>query len=323
MPFTMVLLPPETSLSRAIAAELRREMPDVRLRQPEDLASAAVALEDADAAFGTLTPDLLSHCAMLRWLQAPNANPPAGFFFPELAEHPVTVTNFSGTFSDHVATHAVTLMLALARGLDVYLPRQAQRLWEQEGPERGILHLPEATALVLGLGGIGRQIAHLCAAFDMTVLAIDPRVPSATPPGVSAVYPPGDLDDVLGRADVVLSVVPHTSESAGMIAAKQFALMKPTAYFINVGRGKTVVQADLVEALHSGQIAGAALDVFGTEPAPPDDPIWTAPNVILTPHVATRGLPVTDRFVAVALDNAQRFSAGRELVNIVDKRLWF
>ena len=143
------------------------------------------------------------------------------------------------------------------------------------------------------------------------------------PQDVSELYPPEQLDEVLPRADFVILTIPHTPETEGLMDAARFARMKPTAFFINIGRGKTTRLHDLVDALQSGKIAGAGLDVFEEEPLPANHPLWDAPNVLLTPHTAGFGPYLDDRRLEILLDNSQRFLKGEPLRNVVDKAHWF
>jgi phosphoglycerate dehydrogenase-like enzyme len=156
----------------------------------------------------------------------------------------------------------------------------------------------------------------------MRVLGVDPRLeePSA---GLDELHRPEDLLDVLPQADFVLVTVPETPETQGMFTREKFQAMKSTAFIINIGRGATVVLDDLVEALRAGEIAGAGLDVFQTEPLPAGHPLWTTPGVMITPHVAGVGPYLDDRRTELFVDNCKRFNEGRPLRNVVDKANWF
>jgi phosphoglycerate dehydrogenase-like enzyme len=156
----------------------------------------------------------------------------------------------------------------------------------------------------------------------MRVIGVDARRDDR-PPGVTEIHAPQDLDDVLPRGDFVILTIPHTPETEGLFNAQRFGLMKRSAFFINIGRGKTTRLDDLVEALRSGQIAGAALDVFEQEPLPRDHPLWDAPNVLITPHTAGYGPYLDDRRQEIIVDNARRFLRGEPLRNVVDKAHWF
>ena len=320
--FRLVMLPPQDELTRMWAQQLAEALPAVTVVVAESDDEARAGLRDADAAYGTITEAQLAAADRLRWLQAPAAAPPAGYFFDALVDHPVAVTNFRGIYNDHVATHAVALVLALARGFQRYVPRQASGEWEPLREADAVVHLPEATVLVVGLGGIGAEIARMMKAFGSRVTATDARVLDP-PPWVDEIAPPDQLDRLMGGADFVVLTVPHTPETEGLIDARRLALMKPTAHLVNIGRGMTVRLDDLVGALQRAEIAGAGLDVFEIEPLPPDHPLWTLPNVILTPHVAVAGPYIDDRRYGVLLDNATRFASGDPLVNVVDKAAWF
>src|SRR5438552_3476587 len=124
---------------------------------------------------GTLTPDLLTSARRLAWLQAPAIAPPAGYYFAELVQHPVSVTNFRGIFNEHVAAHIMAFVLAFARGFHRYIPRQLRHEWAPDPVDTGVVYLPESTALIVGVGGIGAQTAQMCTAFGMRVIGIDAR----------------------------------------------------------------------------------------------------------------------------------------------------
>jgi phosphoglycerate dehydrogenase-like enzyme len=316
------MLPPQTPTTREWASRLSAAVPGLNIVIAEDMLAALAAICDADAAFGTPTPELLRAGRRLRWLQAPQAAPPAGYYSPELVAHAVVVTNFREIYNDHIAAHIMAFILAFARGLHVYLPRQLGRQWRPEPLDTGVVHLPEATALIVGVGGIGAETARLAAAFGMRVLGVDARRREA-PPGVAELHPAEALDALLPLADFVILTVPHTPATEGFMDRARFSRMKPRAFFINIGRGMTTRLADLVAALRAGDIAGAALDVFETEPLPADHALWTLPNVLITPHTAGYGPYLDMRRFTILLDNAQRFLAGQPLRNVVDKASWF
>jgi len=234
----------------------------------------------------------------------------------------VVVTNFRGIFNDHIAAHIMAFVLAFARGLHRYIPLQLQHKWAPDSLDTGVVHLPETTALIVGVGGIGAETASKCAAFGMRVIGVDARR-ADRPSAVAEMHAPAQLDALLPSADFVILTIPHTPETEGLMNAARFALMKRTAFFINIGRGKTTRLDDLVAALRSGSIAGAALDVFEEEPLPEDHPLWSAPNVLLTPHTAGFGPYLDDRRQEIIVDNAKRFVRNQPLRNVVDKALWF
>ena len=320
--FKFVMLPPQSATSRDWAQRLAALVPEVRVVVAEDMDTAAREIVDAEAAFGHLPRELLAKATRLRWLQAPQAAPAAGYYYPELIANPLAVTNFREIFNDHISTHIMAFVLAFARGLHVFIPQQLRREWKKPGEDLGVVHLPEATALIVGVGGIGAATAQRASAFGMRVLATDARRTEA-PLGVTELHRPEALDSLLPRADFVILTVPHTPATEGLFHRVRFQRMKPTAFFINIGRGMTTKLDDLVAALRAGEIAGAALDVYEQEPLPQDHPLWTMPNVLMTPHTAGYGPYLNDRRFQIMADNCRAFAAGGVLRNVVDKAAWF
>lgn len=331
MPFRMVMLPPQGDRSRELARRIAGAVPDATIIVAETPGDAKREIATADAAYGTLPPDILRHAQRLRWLQSPQAAPPAGYYHPALIAHPVTVTNLRGIFADRIPAHIMAYVLAFARGLHVYVNRQRECLWDRDHPAP-VVHLPGSTALIVGVGSIGGGTARLCAAFGMRVIGVDARerrapeglgAEASAKAAVSELHPPDQLDRLLPQVDFVILTIPHTPKTEGLFNAARFRLMKRSAFFINIGRGMTTRLDDLNQALRDGVIAGAGLDVYEIEPLPKDHPLWTAPNTLLTPHVAADGPDLEPAKQAVIIENARRFAAGEELVNVVDKKDWY
>src|SRR5262245_58602250 len=319
---TLLMLPPQTEKTREWGRRLAESLPDLSIVVAGDEAEAARAIADAEAAFGTIPPALLRKAGHLRWLQAPQAAPPAGYYYADLIAHPVVVTNFREIYNDHIGAHIMAFLLAFGRGFHHYLPQQAKREWRPAPHDTAVIHLPESTALIVGLGGIGTEAARLAAAFGVRVIGLDPRR-REVPPGVAELHPPDALDRMLPLADFVILTVPHTPATEGFMNRARFQQMKRSAFFINIGRGMTTRLDDLVAALRAGEIAGAGLDVFEQEPLPADHPLWTMPGVLITPHSAGFGPHLDDRRFSVLADNCRRFLAGQPLRNVVDKTSWF
>ena len=316
-----LMLPPIDDDIRKWAERLQAEVPGLEVVVVEDEADAPQALIDADGAYGWVAPEVLPNVERLRLLQNPMAGPPVGWYYPELAEHSVTVSNPRGIYSDHIAQHIMMYMLALARGLPYWSAAQAEGRWDVMARRRGYVELSEATVLINGIGGIGAEAARLCAAFGSRVIGIDP-----SPYGQfdGEIVPPSELDQRLPEADFVVTTVPHTPETEFMWNADRFAAMKHSAYFINIGRGMTCRLDDLVAALDNGEIAGAGLDVYEIEPLPEGHPLWQLENVILTPHIAVADAEnIPERRYELILENARRLVDGREFVNVVDKEKWY
>lgn len=303
-----------------------------------DEAAACQAMSDADAFFGKLTPALLSAAPQLRWAQSPTASL-EHYLFDELVAHPCQLTNMRGLYSDVIADQVLGYLLCFARNLHIYIRNQLEAKWAPVGGEGArtsfatgpgtvsamdLAHgrLGGATLGIVGLGEIGHEIARRALAFGMRVVAVDPQ-PQPLPEGLAALWPVAQLSQLLVESDYVAIAAPHTPETAGLFRRAQFQQMKRSAVLVNIGRGAIVSLADLAAALTAGEIAGAALDVFETEPLPADHPLWRMSNVILTPHVAGCAPQIASRHLQVLLDNLQRFQRGEPLRNVVDKRRWY
>ena len=293
--------------------------PALRVVDCESEADAEREVAAADAFYGTITPRLLRAARQLRWIQAPIAGLER-YMFPELAEHPAVLTNMRGVYHDMVPEHAFLLMLALARGMRRYALLQHDRRWEPHEsacwPARPSASSASAASAP---GSPGARRRSTCGSSASTPRSI--ACPGVA--GVEAVLRPAELDVLLERSDWVVICAPHTPDTEKMFRRAQLRRMKRTAFLINVGRGVIVDLADLTAALRAGEIAGAGLDVFEVEPLPADHPLWTMPNVVITPHVAANAPGVSERWLEVLLDNLGRFVRDEPLRNVVDKRQWF
>ena len=304
---------------------------------PADKAEALHEIVDAEAFYGKITPELLAAATRLQWVQTLTASL-EHYMFPELVEHPCRLSNMRGLYSDVIASQVFGYLVCFARNLHHYIRRQGEARWEAVGGEgartgiatgpvvqsaidRAHMHLEDATLGVVGLGEIGLEVARYAVAFRMHVLAVDP-LEKPTPEGVEALWPLERLPDLLAQSDFVVVAAPHTPETEKMFRRSLFQQMKQTAYFINIGRGVTVDLADLTAALEADEIAGAALDVFETEPLPSSHPLWKMENVIITPHVAGAAPRIAERHLDVLLENVRRFAHGEQLKNVVNKANW-
>lgn len=242
--------------------------------------------------------------------------------YPAMVESDVVVTNASSVMSVPTAEHAMALMLAIAKRFPSAVRHQQQSHWAQteialEQPT--IQELQGATLGLVGLGSIGQELATRARPFGMRLIAVK-RDASTGHEWADRVLPPDGLHEMLAAADYVVLAAPQTDATRKMMGAPEFAAMKPTAYLINVARGALVDEAALYEALNGKRIAGAACDVFEEEPLPPESPLWTAPNLLITPHLAATTAKLWERHAQLMEDNVSRYLEGRPLRNVVDKR---
>jgi phosphoglycerate dehydrogenase-like enzyme len=319
-----VFVPPHSRSVSGWISRLQDSLPEMQFVAPGSAEETIREIGDADAAFGTLAPEVLAAGKKLKWIQAPAAAPHAGYYSPELIAHPATVTNFREIYNDHISVHIMSYVLSFTKHLHVYRDQQRAHEWRPLNPPEGhSIFLPESTALIVGVGGIGSETARLCSAFGMKVIGIDARREDK-PEWVDEMRGPEALDDFLARADFVILTIPHTPRTEGLFDSSKFKLMKRSAIFINIGRGMTTRLDDLVDALKSGTIAGAALDVYEIEPLPAGHPLWDAPNTILTPHIAAQGgAHLEERRYEIVLENVRHLLKNEPLRNVVDKENWF
>ena len=277
---------------------------------------AAEQIKKADALYGRVTPALLKAGKKLRWIQASSAGLDR-FFFPELRDSEVTVTNMRGIYSDVIADHVFAFILSFARNLQFYIKKQLEGKWERG--EREFIHLEGKTLAILGLGGIGLEVAARGHVVGMRVVALDPA-PKARPEYIERVYEPEELHEMLAIADFVVVAVPHTPETEHLINRAAIKVMKRTAVVVNIGRGKVVYLTALTQALQDGRLGGACLDVFEEEPLPEGHPLWEMDNVIITPHLAGDSDATFERRMQILVENCRRFRDDERLLNIVDKQ---
>jgi phosphoglycerate dehydrogenase-like enzyme len=232
--------------------------------------------------------------------------------FREIAERGVTVTNSAGFNAVPIAQYVLAVMLRHAKNIPAWEEAQRERAWRRVESDE----LTGRTLALIGTGSIGLEVARLATAFGMHVIGTRRRAEPVD--GVKQLYPSDALHEMLAQADYVVVAAPLTPETSGLIDAAAFAAMKPSAYLINVGRGPIVVEQALIDALTQQRIAGAALDVFDREPLPPESPLWTLNNVLITPHNSASSPRTLDRGALMFVDNLRRYAANDPLLNVVD-----
>jgi phosphoglycerate dehydrogenase-like enzyme len=260
--------------------------------------------------------DVVPRAPRLRWIQSISAGVEE-FARPVLAEHDVVLTSAAGVYDPGLAESVLGFLLALSARIV-----EDARLVPGSWPAEGTRLVRGTTALVVGAGSIGTETGRLLRAAGLRVRGIA-RTPRATDDVFDRIGGPGDLHAELAEADHVVNVLPRTPDTERMFDAAAFAAMKPTAIFVNIGRGATVDEPALIDALASGRIGGAALDVFDVEPLPADSPLWTMPNVLVSPHRAGDHEDWPRDVVALFVDNLRRYLAGEPLRNVVDVELGY
>jgi phosphoglycerate dehydrogenase-like enzyme len=300
------------------------QIEDLRAAVPEvELVVAGNSLEqvgDVDAAYGFIDAAHLRAGKKVRWVQQGSAGVEGVVTIPELHDRDIVLTNMQRTFAPEIADQAIGYLLAFTRGLAHFIRKPPEGAWRHP-PEVVFEELQDKTLLVIGLGGIGSEIARRAFGFGMRVLATDPKV-LEKPLFVEELRRPEAFHRLLPRADVVASAVPLTPLSRGMIGAKEFGMMRRGTLLVNVSRGGVVDTEALVSALDRGQVAAAGLDVTDPEPLPAGHPLWTR-NVIITPHSAGQSPGGRRRAHELFRENLRRFAAGEMLLNVVDKKAGF
>ncbi len=253
----------------------------------------------------------------LRWIQSSAAGLDH-CLTPSVVASKIIVTSASGVLADQVSEQALALLLGLLRGLPTFFKAQQKREFIRR-PTRDLHH---STVLIVGFGGVGRRVAQVLRSFQTRILATD-AFPIDKPDYVEQLLPPERLDELLPQAEILLLAAPLTRQTRGMIDKALLAKLPKAAILINVARGALVVEDDLVAALRSGQLWGAALDVTPEEPLPAGSPLWDQPNLIITPHVGGQSRRRIDQMTDFFCENLRRYQAGAPLLNLVDKELGF
>jgi phosphoglycerate dehydrogenase-like enzyme len=288
----------------------------VRAKSNEDQLREIV---DADAFYGRITPELLAAARNLKWVQSQSAGVDFLMSFPDLVESDIVITNTRGAHAPSIAEHTFALLLSMTRKIPKCLDWQHQRYWARAEGYRLPTELMGSTMGIVGYGQIGRAVAKRAVAFDMRVVAVDVQeVPGDDV--VPEVWPIKRLPDLLATSNVLVVAAPFTVETRHMIDAEALVTMPKGSYLVAVSRGGIVNESALAEALNSGHLAGAGIDVAEIEPLDSDSPLWDLDNIILTHHTAGSSWQKERRCVEILVDNVKRFQRGDELTNLVDKR---
>lgn len=305
--------------------ELRRRFPHVTFVHSTTRGSDVELAPEADVAFAlALSKEAVARATPLRWLHC-SGHAVGHFPLVELGGRGITVTNSRGIQAVPIAEHVMACLLALARRLPQTLRDQQERAWrpnELTGEASPWL-LASRTIGVIGVGTLGEAIAVRARAFGMRVIGMRRNPARGMPAGFEQIVGPSDRDRLLADADVVVVAAPLTGETRQLLDAAAIAAMKPGAIVINVARGELIDEAALADALEAGRLGGAALDVFAHEPLPSDSPLWSLPNVIVTPHNSGFRSGHFDAVIDLFEENLKRFERGVELLNVVDLQIGY
>jgi phosphoglycerate dehydrogenase-like enzyme len=277
-------------------------------------------LPDTDIFVGfSLRPEQFELARKLKWLHSTAAGV-GQLMYPELRASGIEVTNASGVHRIPMAEHILGTLIALAHRFPDCLRYQQQSRWAQQelwnAPVRP-RELRGQILLFIGFGAISREVAKIIRPLGMRTWAVT-RSGRAQEGLAEQVFPASKLHDALPQADFIVLAAPETPETRKMMGAREFALMKPSAYFVNVSRGALVDEPALISALEQRKIAGVALDVASQEPLPPESPLWRMDNAFITPHMSAVSEHLWDRQTDLLMENLERWFAGRELLNHVD-----
>jgi phosphoglycerate dehydrogenase-like enzyme len=285
-----------------VAAMLREAPPALEFRFLPPGEPLGDHIADAEILYGSIREADFARARSLRWVQQSHVGV-EGHMYAALQESDVLLTNCRGLFGPQLAEHAFALLLALTRGIPTQLGFMKDKHWERTP----LIEIAGMTMGILGLGGIGRAVAARARGFDLRVLAVDPE-PVEKPVTVDQLGTLDGLPEMLSRSDILVVCCPITSQTHKLLSHAEFDRMPQGSYLINVSRGRVIDEAALIAALRSGKLAGAGLDVTYAEPCPPDNPLWTEPNVLRT------------RAMRLFLDNLHRYVKGEPLLNLVDKQ---
>ena len=305
--------------NEALAKELQAVSSQVRV-VPVTAETVMKEIGDADAFIGNIKPAEVRAGKNLKWVQVNSAGVENVLFKSgsnDLRDSNIILTNNKVVQGPEIADHAMAMLLMMSRRLNMFFRNYMAENWQPPRPFPGI-ELRDKNALVIGVGGIGNQIAQRAWAFGMNVVGVDPEDKPFSP-FIKKVVKPDQMDEEIPQADVVFISTPDTPKSHKMMGMKQFELMKQHSYFIAVSRGGIYEMDGLVKALDSKRLDGAGVDVTDPEPLPKGHPLWKFDNVIVTPHIAGRSDKDNGRMVGTMKENIRRFVDGRPLVNVVDK----
>ena len=324
------LFPPlDQANKRDFISRLQKDFPNIEIIPLENDHQVLKHISRIVSGYGWISPKALEKANKLVWLANPdsgsfvNESGKDGWFYKELIQHPVIVTNPKGIYSDYIGQHVMAYILALSQRLPDYMEVQKNGLWIPDARRHPSIRLCKSKIMIVGAGGIGQEIARLCKPFGLEITGVDPKPIKSK--YFDKIIEPDKLINTAKTSDIIVTTVMHTPETHFMFDLNFFKNLKSNSIFINIGRGKTTVLNDLVYAIKNNLISGAGLDVFEEEPLPANHELWRTPGVIITPHVALMDSDevITNRRYEILKQNIKLFQEDKPLHNIVDKEKWY
>jgi phosphoglycerate dehydrogenase-like enzyme len=317
----IVIAAPQRDPARV--AEIQARHPGTELVIAGNRDQVLDLIGDADGLFGAVNAMEFAAAEQIRWIQAGSAGVEWLWNVPALqGRDDVAVTNMRSAHAATIADHCFAMLLYFTRCLEELIEAQGREEWVRGQLRTRLQSLSGKTLGIVGFGNIGRAIGRRGAGFDMRVLAVDAH-PGKPGDGAEEVWPLSRLDEMCRELDVLAISAPITPETRGMIGPDQIGMLKPGSFVMVMSRGNIVNEPALIEALKSGQVAGAGLDVTHEEPLPAGDPLWKAPNCIVTPHTSAASSVTTELVWKIFEENLGRFERGEPLMNVGDKRLGY
>lgn len=308
-------------LSSEEIKQIKSIVPDMDVIITRDKDKIRSVLSDVTIGAGWFPYEKIEEAASLKWLQLWFAGTDFLMENPHTVQKDFILTNGSGIHAVPISEHILSFLFAFARDLPQAIRAQDGKKWKYEG-KGGNFELKGKTALIIGVGAIGSLTAKSLSALGVEVLGIR-RNPNLPVSGVTRMYGQDKLNEALPKADFVINTVPLTEETRNMIGEKELQNMKDSSIFINIGRGGTVDEEALIEALQKGEIAGAGLDTFVTEPLPESSPLWEMENVIITGHYSGFTPCYQERAMSIFMENLKHYAAGTPMINVVNKKLGY
>jgi phosphoglycerate dehydrogenase-like enzyme len=310
-----------TTLGHTDLDDLRASFPGVTFVPATTPEEQLREIGDADALYGMPTREAFRAAKRLRWVHRPGTGVDDIGRIPELVDSDVVMTNVRGTHANAMADHVFAQLLALTHRVPQAWDDQRGHRWDTHAHDRKVVEISGKTMGIVALGGIGLAIARRANGFSMRVVGVE--VGEVEAPEWLEVWGAERLDEMLAAVDVVAVAAPLTRATRGLIDRRRLGLMKPGAYFFVVSRGGIVDEVALIEALRSGRLAGAGLDVTETEPLPPESPLWDTPNLLISPHASALTPEMWAGRFQVYKEHLRRFLAGEPFAYAVDKEAGF